>query len=216
MTPHQDAKTPRPHSLSEVLTDLEMWALKDGAITVETLVRRLGERGLGLIVVVLALPFLQPVPMAGLSTVLGGVVVVVGMAMFSNRQPWIPRRIAHRLIPVPTLLALCGAGKKVFSFTEKFIKPRGNWINENESFKKVSAVFIIMSALLLALPLPIPLTNPPPAAAMLFLALGFIERDWVAVAFGYFCFFVTIVYFSFIGWSLMKGAAFVLPKFGSG
>lgn len=211
---HRSHTKHNSHSITAVLTELEVWALKEGTVTIGSLVHRLGERGLGLIVVVLSIPFVQPLPMFGLSSVIGAVVMVVGLAMALEKSPWIPQKLSNKNVPVTTVLSICSAGKKLFTFTEKFIRPRGKWLYESKSFQKLSGLFIFFSALLLALPIPVPGTNTPPALAMLLLSLGFIERDAVAVILGYVCFFVTVAYFLFIGWGLLQGANMVLPKLG--
>lgn len=207
----QETTFEKPYSISEVLNELEAWANETPSVTVGALVNRLGERGLGLIVVICSIPFLQPVPMFGLSSVIGAIVMIVGIAMFLNRDPWIPAKFASKQIPSSTVLSICTAGRKVFRFTEKFIKPRGKWMHESETLKKMAGAFIFLSAFLLALPLPVPGTNMPPAAAMLFLALGFIERDGYVIVLGYICFWATVIYFGFIGWASFHGASLVLP-----
>ncbi|HVJ65896.1 MAG TPA: exopolysaccharide biosynthesis protein [Bdellovibrionota bacterium] len=208
---HGSQSMNKPYSITEILSELEAWATSTSEITIGQLVKRIGERGLGLVVVVLSIPFLQPVPMFGMSTVIGAVVMIMGLAIFLERDPWIPQKFAQRVIPTKTILSVCTAGRKVFGFTEKFIKPRGRFMHEGASLKKMSGAFIFLSAFLLALPLPIPGTNMPPAAAMFFLALGFIERDGYVIAFGYLCFWVTVAYFSFLAWASYQGASYALP-----
>ncbi len=211
---HTTAPISKPYSITDILSELETWAKETNVITLGALVKRIGERGIGLVVVILSIPFLQPVPMFGLSTVLGAVVMIMGLAIFLERDPWMPKKFAAREVPAATVLSVCSAGRKVFGFTEKFIRPRGKFMHEGTSLKKMSGAFIFLSAFLLALPLPIPGTNMPPAAAMFFLSLGFIERDGYVIALGYLCFWATVAYFGFLGWASLKGASMVLPFFG--
>jgi len=171
-----------PKTVSSVFDNLEHWAQGKHEVPLGELVSRLGEKGLGLIVVVLSIPFLQPIPMFGLSTVLGLVMMVVGIAIFLEKQAWMPRRLAKRTVPASLVIAICHGGRKVFAVLERFIRPRGNFMHQGRSMKRMSGLFIFLSAFLLALPLPIPGTNTPPAAALLLLSLGFIERDGWAMS----------------------------------
>jgi hypothetical protein len=200
-------------SVSAVFDSLEHWAAKHEELHLGELVKRLGEQGLGLIVIVLSIPFLQPIPMFGLSTILGVVMMVVGLAIFLERAAWVPERLARRSIPSSLVVAICHGGRKVFAFLEKFIRPRGSFLYQGRMAKRLSGLFIFLSAFLLALPLPIPGTNTPPAVALLLLSLGFSEQDGVAIALGYLSFALTLGYFVFLGWASLAGANYMLPMF---
>lgn len=208
MTTHS---TSSKKSVSAVFDSLEHWAEKQEELPLGELVTRLGEQGLGLIVIVLSIPFLQPIPMFGLSTILGVVMMVVGLAIFLEKAAWVPARLARRTIPSTLVVAICHGGRKVFAFLEKFIRPRGDFLHEGRLAKRLSGLFIFLSAFLLALPLPIPGTNTPPAVALLLLSLGFIERDGVAIVLGYLSFAITLVYFGFLAWASLAGANYMIP-----
>jgi hypothetical protein len=208
MTNHSPASK---KSVSAVFDSLEHWAQKHEELPLGELVKRLGEQGLGLIVIVLSIPFLQPIPMFGLSTVLGAVMMVVGLAIFLDKAAWVPERLARRKIPSSLVVAICHGGRKVFAFLEKFIRPRASFFYEGRFSKRLSGLFIFLSAFLLALPLPIPGTNTPPAVALLLLSLGFIERDGVAIVLGYLSFAITLAYFVFLAWASLAGANYMIP-----
>lgn len=58
---------------------------------------------------------------------------------------------------------------------------------------------LITGALLLMAPLGlIPFSNTLPALALLFLAIGFLQRDGVCILLGHLANFVTIAYFAFL------------------
>jgi hypothetical protein len=198
-------------TVSAVFDNLESWAKDRESLPLGELITRLGEQGLGLIVVVLSIPFLQPIPMFGLSTVLGLVMMVVGVAIFLDQKAWMPRKLAARTVPASLVIAICHGGRKVFAFLEKFIRPRANFLHQGRSMKRLSGLFIFLSAFLLALPLPIPGTNTPPAAALLLLSLGFIERDGYAIVLGYLAFSLTCIYFLFLAWASYHGVNYAIP-----
>lgn len=200
-------------SVSHVLHDLELWIGTKKSVPLGSLIDRLGEKGLVFVIVVLSIPFLQPVPMFGLSTVFGAVVMLLGLGIMLDRELRLPAKFAKRQIPSSTLKAVCAGGYKVFSYIEKFVKPRGHRFCESSFFRRLSGFFIIMSAFLLALPIPIPGTNTPPALAMFLLSFGFMERDAYIILAGYVAFVATVVYFAFLGWASIQGVSLALPFF---
>ncbi len=200
-------------AVSDIFGDLERWANDHHDLALEDLLRFLGERGAGLVAVVFAIPFLQPVPLFGLSTVFGAVLMALGLAIFLERRPRLPRFLAQRRVPASLLKTLSHAGLKVFRFVERFARPRGEWLVEHPSFSRFSGLVIFLSAFLLALPLPIPGTNPPPAAAIFFLSLGYLERDGILVGLGYAAFVGTLVYFGFLAWASKWGVESLLALF---
>ena len=133
----------RNTAVSAVFDDLEAWAKDRESLPLGELVNRLGEQGLGLIVVVLSIPFLQPIPMFGLSTLLGLVMMVAGIAIFLDQKAWVPEKLARRPVPSSLVVAICHGGRKVFAFLEKFIRPRANFLHQGRSMKRMSGFFIL-------------------------------------------------------------------------
>ena len=52
---------------------------------------------------VLAAPFLLPVTVPGMSTVLGLPMLLIGFAVMLSRVPWLPERLLNRSLPAPTV-----------------------------------------------------------------------------------------------------------------
>ena len=72
-------------------------------MTLRELVALLGEQGLLVFCGVLAAPFLLPVTVPGMSTVLGLPMLLIGFAVMLSRVPWLPERLLNRSLPATTV-----------------------------------------------------------------------------------------------------------------
>lgn len=154
-----------------------------GRTSLGDIVESMRHSGFGLVMVFLCLPFLQPIPMAGLSTALGFVIIVLSVQMILQRPSlWIPRKLAEKEISEKTGRALVDAAAKFFKFVETFVKPRLNFIARRE---RLIGIAILISAALLALPIPIPLSNMICAVPIVLMALALLEGDGLLALLGF-------------------------------
>lgn len=155
----------------------------DGPMSLGELVRRMHHSGFGLIVVFICLPFLQPLPMGGLSTVLGPFVALLGVQLARGRKELrLPSWIANRRLEHKTIRLLLGAARTFFGLAEKAARPRWRALAANEA---AAGAGIAVSGALLSLPFPIPLSNVICAGPATLLALGLLEEDGVLSALGW-------------------------------
>lgn len=145
---------------------------------------RLGEltdvlqlRGYNALLLFLALPFVTPVPLPGLSTAFGVVIALLGMRMVLGWNPWLPPRIAARELPARLLPKLLLSASRAFGRLEKLLKPRLFYPEHPMAFQRASGVLIVICGLFLLLPLPVPFSNAFPALAVILLAAAGLERD---------------------------------------
>ena len=139
-------------------------------IGVGELVELLGERALGALLVVFALLNLVPAP-PGASLVLGAPLVLLSLQLH-RRKPWLPRAWAARTMPRTALARLLSG-------------PAGRWLARAERWRGGEGwppalhLPLAMATTLLALlvMLPLPLATGPPALAMVFTGLAWMERD---------------------------------------
>ena len=71
-------------------------AVRDPAVTLRELLALLGEQGLLVFCGVLAAPFLLPVTVPMMSTVLGLPMLLIGFSVMVSRVPWLPERLLNR------------------------------------------------------------------------------------------------------------------------
>lgn len=148
-----------------------------------------------LLMLLLSLPFLLPIPMPGLSFLLGGVIAVIALRLTLGQKPWLPDRLLDRELPpkfFPTLLA---GASRVLRFLEVMLKPRQLWLTASPLLVQLHAFIIFVAAFVLLLPLP-PGTNFPPALCIILMAGGLLERDGRFVLAGYFAFALNVVFFA--------------------
>ena len=192
------------HSLSAEVEDVVRLASGD-TVRVCVLVEHLSGRGLALLAFFLVLPFLQPIPLPGLSTPFGLAVVLLGVAMALGRSLWLPRRwLAHELHSA-LVIRIGAAGQRVLRQVERFVKPRGRWFQRHRWARPIAGVVIAVSGAELALPLPILFTNTLPALTIAATAVGLLEEDAVLAVIGQVLFLVSLVVF---------GAIALLPVLG--
>jgi hypothetical protein len=152
---------------------------------------------------ILSTPFLQPVPLPGLSTPLGLLLAFLGCLQVVGRgHVYLPVRIRNRKVNRETIL-------KILAFTEKLVVPLNRLPNAIIPAKirflrhsRLLGVYVLFMALLLALPLPIPFSNTIPAWGIVFCSLTLIEGNGYFLALSYLIlalnlfFFGTLIYFT--------------------
>lgn len=155
----------------------------DGPMTLGELLRRMHHGGFALLTVFLCLPFLQPLPMGGLSTVIGPLVALLGAQLARGRKELDPPAwIADRRLELKTIRLLLGAARTFFRLAEKVARPRWRGLARSEA---AAGAGIALSGALLSLPFPIPLSNVICAGPATLLAVGALEEDGVLSALGW-------------------------------
>ena len=204
---------PRPRKLSEVLEHL-MVEFHERPVTLREVIGVLQGRAYNLLMLLLALPFLLPLPLPGLSTALGLIIAAIALRLTLGQKPWLPAGLLDRELPpkfFPTLLA---GARRVLRLLEVMMKPRQLWLTASPLLVQLHAFIILVAALVLLLPLP-PGTNFPPALCIVIMAGGLLERDGLFVLGGYLAFAFNGVFFALFAiygqklaewiWSLFAG-----------
>jgi len=176
-------------------------------LTLGELVTLLGEMGHGILILLLCLFFLQPIPLPGISTPIGMIIIISSTLQFLNQKPWIPRRFRSREIPQKALHKAAGIARKIWSRLEKYLHPRLLFLTRARVFRFVNLLLLIVSAFLLALPLPIPFTNTVPAIVILSIVFAQLEDDGFLILFSYFASFAMVLFFYSLGagvWSFAQ------------
>ena len=183
--------------LSVVLAELVRSIPADG-LTLRELLTRLGERGLLLLVMVLAVPFLLPVSIPGTSTPFGLIIALIGVSLITNRPPWLPERLMSCRLTADTVVPVLERGARLCARIEEWIHPRLFLLTHQTTIGRINGVLLVVSALLLMIPLPLPFSNTLPAYGILFLAAGTLERDGYVALAGYVMVLLSIAYFTML------------------
>jgi hypothetical protein len=187
-----------PRKLSVELAELHARA-GDRAIPLREVIFVLRNRAYLLLIVLLALPFIQPVPLPGLSTPLGLAIVLIALRLSLGQRPWLPMRIQRAKLPAGFFGKVITFTARLLRFLESVLRPRWPAITGTRLLNQLHAIFILVSASVLLLPLPIPLSNLLPAWAIFLLACGLLERDGLFVVLGYVAFALGAAYFFLLG-----------------
>lgn len=171
-----------PTKLSIELNRLEALCRRE-ALTVNDFLEELSMRSNASFALFLALPFLLPASVPGLSTVLGGMIVLIGTAIMFDRPPWIPSRLRRRRIKLESFGRALAKINPYLNRIEKVLRPRG-WFSWLPCLRFSNGLVFVIAGFVLALPLP-PGTNLPPALVIVFLSLGIIEEDDLFVTLSY-------------------------------
>lgn len=172
-------------------------AVRDPAVSLRDLLAMLGEQGLLVFCGVLAAPFLLPITVPGMSTVLGLPMLLIGFAVMLSRVPWLPVRLLNRSLPAPTVRSVLA---KVRGWAERFehlVRPRLLGLTGSVLINAVNGALVLVAVVLLMAPIPlVPFVNSLPALAIILLCFGMAERDGVVIVIGY---TVTVISAAYVG-----------------
>lgn len=188
----------RPRKLSEELADLRVRA-GERAVTLREVLYVLGGRGYLLLVLLLALPFITPIPLPGLSVPFGLAIALIALRLSLGQRPLLSKNLQRKELPAGFIARLFNVAEKILRFLEKLLRPRISFLTDTPLLVQMHAVLMLLAAVALLLPLPIPFTNSFPAWAILLVAAGLLERDGVFILAAYVVFSAGVCYFVFLG-----------------
>jgi hypothetical protein len=158
--------------------------LEDGTVTLGEIAEKLRSKGMVFLTLVCVLPFMQPIPIPGLSTVLGFVIILQGIGLAVTGRPLLTKRMRSISLPAEKVATFVRGAHKVFPWIGWLVRPRGQaWVHHRGTHF-VAGVVLIFLSLFLSLPLPIPSSNLLPAIGIFFICLGLLEDDFLLVVLG--------------------------------
>lgn len=159
--------------LSDEVREL-LEAHSETGVSVGALVKAIGERGFGLLLIVASLPLLVPMP-PGTSGLLGMVILVVSLQALVGRDSiWLPRRcMAWRLSP-RAIRFLIGRALPLLRRVETWGDSRSCRAVSARRLRWVCAASAVMGLILAT---PIPFFNTIPALVTLALGVGLMKEN---------------------------------------
>ncbi len=193
----QPEETLQTNSLGEKL-NLVIENLPPKGVTLIEILEIIGNDSLMLVTIFLSLVFLVPVSIPGVSTVFGSAILLIGITQLFRRKLWLPKRIANRSLSTEKLISGLNRALVWFHRLEKISRPhRLGWFVKSRAADLVNKLSFILAALLLMVPFGfIPFSNTLPAIALIFLAVGIIQKDGGSILLGHLSNVATIIYFS--------------------
>lgn len=177
-------------------------------ISLADLMAMLGDRALGALMFVFALPNTLPA-LPGTSAILGTPLVLLSVQLMFGLRPWLPRFLSQRSMARADFEAFMLRVTPWVVKAERLLKPRLSVLTLPPVEYLIGTVCV---ALALLIALPIPFGNIPPAIAVCLFALGVLERDglWVLAGAG------AAIVATLIAWgvlfAMLKAAVFIVTK----
>ncbi len=151
-------------------------------VTLGDVIAGLGDRGLGVLIAVFALPNILPsaVPFGNVPTGIPPLIFAVQL-MLGVDHLIVPKFLARRTIGTHWLKVLAPKVASALSWFEALLRPRMAWVTVPRAERFIGAIAILLAAVST---LPIPFGHNLPALGLVLIGLGLIERDGLAILFG--------------------------------
>jgi len=190
-------------SFDDALTHCADHAAGEGILLSDAL-EKIGPNAFCFASILLAVPFIQPVPLGPLSMICGASFIALGWQMArGHHKPVLPKSADGLRIHGKFWLGVIAFTRRILSFTRKFSRERcGQWV-EGERGRRTVGWLILAGGALLAMPMAnLPLNNFFPALMIFSAALAWIERDGLMVILSIAWGGVTILYFAAVAAAL--------------
>lgn len=185
---------PNEKSLSETLASLLTGP--GDLVAVGTIVTRVGDKGFGILLILLSLPSALPVPAPGYSTPFGLILALLGGQMMLGRvTPWLPARAMRKEISRESTGKLVRSANRFLHYAEKVVRPRMRWINTRGGQIFLGIIVGCMACLMI---LPIPLTNTAPAMVIFCIGVALSEDDGVVAIVSFFLGLLAVAFYAYI------------------
>ena len=163
-------------------------------ISIDKIVSILGYSSHYVLILFLTLPFLQPIPLPGLSTLFGIGICLSSLCIIVSRRLYIPRSWRSHKVSAKKVEKMTSRLMKFSTKVERWLHPRGRFMARHMLLRKINGSLLFAGGILLALPLPIPFSNTLPAYGIAALCLGSLKEDGLFVALGWALFGISTVY----------------------
>ena len=192
----------RAERTSQLLRDFAQ-GLTAERVSLAEIDRGLGDRGLGVLMAIFAVPNIFPatIPFGNVVTGIPMILLAVHLVL-GWRQLVLPQGLARRSIAAQTLKSFAPKLASVLARVEPLLKPRISIISSPMAERIIGVIALILSILSA---LPIPFGHMVPALALMVIGLGLIEHDGVAILLGAALGLVGAVVFALVLFGLAKG-----------
>lgn len=177
-------------------------------ITLAELMTLLGDRALGALMFIFALPNTLPA-LPGTSAILGTPLVLLAAQLMFGLRPWLPGFLSRRSMPQADFESMVLRAAPWIVRAERLLKPRLAALTSQAAERLIGAICVLL-ALLIALP--IPFGNIPPAIAICLFALGVLARDGLWILAGAVATVVATLVVWGVLFAILKAAIFLVTK----
>ncbi len=197
-----------PRNLLQAIEAMAAAAPEEG-LSLNAMMAQLDEKAFGTILFALALPVCIPF-LYGVPQIVAVPMLILSFQMMMGRkQPWMPKKLAARMISRANLERMAKGGRKWFGWLERFTAPRLAFLSGPVMERMVGAIFCIFC---LSIMVPLPLTNTTPGIAIAIAAFGLMARDGLLVLLGL---VLGTVWVSLLVLAPFLGLSFITSKFAA-
>jgi hypothetical protein len=195
---------PEEPALRGRLTD-DLRALLDRpthtGLTMEQIELELRGRGMAIVAILMAAPFVLPIPLPLLSTPFGLVLCLLGIRLAFGFRPWLPAVLRRYRLDAQTVDRVVRGAMRVAAPLERIARPRYVFLFP-AGLQALAGLGITVAASIMAVPLPFPGANALPGLAIVFFGIGLMERDAIMAVAGHVILLFSFVYLYF-WWDLV-------------
>jgi len=174
-----DPSPPLPRTFSQVLEDLGVG--DDPTLTMDEMVEAFGDRGIGAMILVLSLLALVPWPPGGKAVFAAPIILLSVELATQQNEVWLPRWLLKASLARTAYRAATAKLIRPIRFVENLTRPRLTLFTGPVSEVVVGIVCVLLAVMMA---LPIPFGDMLPGMALVFFALGIMQKDGVAVLLG--------------------------------
>lgn len=186
-------------SLTDVFDDIDRLVAtsKGRPVSLRQMDDLMRGRGVGVLLLVLSIPFVIPVAIPLLSTVCGVPMIMLGARIALTGRGVIPRFALRRELSAQAMGAIAKGMRRVLRPVAALFRPRMSVMFWPVSWR-MTGLGICLAALVLSLPIPVPFANMIPALGLIHFATGLLQRDGLAVCVGHAFTLASYAYLYFI------------------
>ena len=178
-------------------------------ISIRLLLDTLGDRAIGALMLVFALPNVIPTP-PGTSAILGLPLVFLAAQLSFGMRPWLPGIIADRSMAREDFVRVIDKAHPWLTWAERLLKLRLAALTEPPFEYFIGFLCLILAVVLL---LPVPLGNMLPALSICIFSMGILGRDGLWILAGFVSFVVSMVIAGGVVYGMAKAALFFIERF---
>lgn len=178
-------------------------------ISIRLLLDTLGDRAIGALMLVFALPNVVPTP-PGTSAILGLPLVFLATQLALGMKPWLPDFIARRSLARSDFAKIMDKAHPWLAWAERLLIARIAVLTEPPVEYAIGFICLVLAAVLL---LPVPLGNMLPALSICIFCLGILGRDGIWIIAGIISSIMSMVVVGGVVYGMIRAAIFFIQKF---
>lgn len=164
-------------------------------ITLKQILTKLSGKGRALIIILLSLPQFLPIPLPGIGTITGIVLIFFGSRIAFEKTPWLPKALLKKTISYKIVKKITNVFLWLYKKFHFLTHPRIFVLSHSRIARVFNGVLIIIMGILLINPIFIPFVAVFHAFTILFMGVGLLEEDGIFIICSYVFFILTVLFY---------------------